>query len=533
MSKRLKAIDRVGRFLTLKVMVRHPDAPQEAPKVSLADQVSACIDSAFQFMGHGVCDVINKSAVVSNGKGGATDDPTHIGEAVLAIYRAGKFDATELRGIGIQVQKLEGNGTTLPAVEEGQNRLDFGIRPPQGKHVTETPSPKAHVVIPPATIISVPSGDTEENEDDVIAIEVDDNIVVAGKPSRGPAERKNHAGAGQMSKFGRRGASAAAISAAVLPPLPDEIDPEIWPILPAEDQRAYRQAWINQGHKIPHIFMEHRGASTSRGLNEPRLLFPDATKAAKAKHERQRSTSVQPGNKERSESLFSRVKDSPKRRDVRSVTPATSDVVDISGSSTPPRPVDYGDPDLMDLGIDPQVFKNLPVDVQAEVYREAAASRASRKHLTKRGVSVHPANAAGVRSPQKQIREIAIADAPIRPKMNGISDVDDIMDMIGEWMDRSHLYEPNPNEVKVIRKYLIRCVDTDTGGLGGIQDATRVLGYWRKTCMRLWPKNQRIGGEVDPALTAIAASWKEAFRDVRDEVDALVQARFGGPLVLP
>lgn len=32
-SKRLKAIDRLGRLLTLKIMTRHPDAPLEAPKV--------------------------------------------------------------------------------------------------------------------------------------------------------------------------------------------------------------------------------------------------------------------------------------------------------------------------------------------------------------------------------------------------------------------------------------------------------------------------------------------------------------------
>ncbi len=34
-SKRLKAVSRKGRMLTLKVMVRHPDAPIEAPKVRL------------------------------------------------------------------------------------------------------------------------------------------------------------------------------------------------------------------------------------------------------------------------------------------------------------------------------------------------------------------------------------------------------------------------------------------------------------------------------------------------------------------
>lgn len=33
-SRRLHAIDRCGRLLTLKIMKRHPEAPKEAPKVS-------------------------------------------------------------------------------------------------------------------------------------------------------------------------------------------------------------------------------------------------------------------------------------------------------------------------------------------------------------------------------------------------------------------------------------------------------------------------------------------------------------------
>lgn len=32
-ARRLRGIDRLGRQATLKIMVRNPDAPQEAPKV--------------------------------------------------------------------------------------------------------------------------------------------------------------------------------------------------------------------------------------------------------------------------------------------------------------------------------------------------------------------------------------------------------------------------------------------------------------------------------------------------------------------
>ena len=102
------------------------------------------------------------------------------------------------------------------------------------------------------------------------------------------------------------------------------------------------------------------------------------------------------------------------------------------------------------------------------------------------------------------------------------------MDMIREWMERSYTLEPNPSEVKVIRKYLLRCVDVHTGGMGGIQDATNVMGYWRRVCKRLWWKAQEGSQERD-----IESSWKRVFQDIREEVNELVQVRFGGPLVIP
>ena len=37
-ARRLRGIDRLGRQATLKVMVRNPDAPQEAPKVSRSER---------------------------------------------------------------------------------------------------------------------------------------------------------------------------------------------------------------------------------------------------------------------------------------------------------------------------------------------------------------------------------------------------------------------------------------------------------------------------------------------------------------
>jgi hypothetical protein len=82
-----------------------------------------------------VCEVYNKSAPIgSNGR--ATDDPSVIGVAALKILRSYGFDAAELRGIGIQIQKLEGGAETGVAHSCSQmQRL-----PPFQSRICRTPS---------------------------------------------------------------------------------------------------------------------------------------------------------------------------------------------------------------------------------------------------------------------------------------------------------------------------------------------------------------------------------------------------------
>ncbi|KAH9911670.1 DNA repair protein [Epithele typhae] len=102
-ARRLKAIDKRGRSLTLKVMVRDPEAPVEAPK----------------FLGHGMCLSHNKQAPIVAPGGGATSDDKVIGEHAWRLLKAFSFDPKELRGISIQMQKLE-NASGPREAEHGQ-----------------------------------------------------------------------------------------------------------------------------------------------------------------------------------------------------------------------------------------------------------------------------------------------------------------------------------------------------------------------------------------------------------------------------
>ncbi|KAG1865330.1 hypothetical protein F4604DRAFT_998681 [Suillus subluteus] len=107
-SRRLNAINMCGRSLTLKIMKRDPSAPVEPPK----------------FMGHGICETFSKQTLLSSANGRATSDPKDIGEHAWALLDSWGFDPKELRGIGIQIQKLD-TPSASDTTDPGQVKLPF------------------------------------------------------------------------------------------------------------------------------------------------------------------------------------------------------------------------------------------------------------------------------------------------------------------------------------------------------------------------------------------------------------------------
>lgn len=88
-QKRLKEAGLRGRRVTLKVMIRKVGAPVEPAK----------------YGGHGICDSIARTVMLTN----STDSGLLIATAVIKLFHAMKLQVQDLRGVGIQVQLLEGN----------------------------------------------------------------------------------------------------------------------------------------------------------------------------------------------------------------------------------------------------------------------------------------------------------------------------------------------------------------------------------------------------------------------------------------
>jgi DNA repair protein REV1 len=87
LQKRLLKEKVRGKQLTLKIMKRSADAPLDPPK----------------HLGHGLCDTFNKSTAL----GIATNGKEALTREALQMLRAFGFSPGELRGIGVQMTKLE------------------------------------------------------------------------------------------------------------------------------------------------------------------------------------------------------------------------------------------------------------------------------------------------------------------------------------------------------------------------------------------------------------------------------------------
>ncbi|KAF1939851.1 DNA repair protein [Clathrospora elynae] len=97
-----------GKQFTMKVMRRSPDAPLDPPK----------------HLGHGKCDTQNKSILL----GVATNSKEVLTKEALAIIRGFAFTPGELRGIGLQMTKLEPMKPAADGSLEGsQRRLQFKV----------------------------------------------------------------------------------------------------------------------------------------------------------------------------------------------------------------------------------------------------------------------------------------------------------------------------------------------------------------------------------------------------------------------
>ena len=154
LAKRLVNEKVKGRQLTMKIMRRAADAPLDPPK----------------HLGHGKCDTYNKSVVL----GVPTNAKDILSREAISIMRGWGFSPGELRGIGVQVTRLEPlKGTVDSPVASSQKRLQFktftpkaaprGVQALQEDPIDEIESLQKPKNLPPYPIAGTPIKATEDS----------------------------------------------------------------------------------------------------------------------------------------------------------------------------------------------------------------------------------------------------------------------------------------------------------------------------------------------------------------------------------
>lgn len=108
----MKEIKVTARKITLKVMQKAADVTEE---------------TTYKFMGHGKVDNFNATDNLPS----ATNDGALIAQVALKLLKTMHIPCEDLRGIGIQMTKLEGFGAQDLTVDRGQRKLDFAKAAPK------------------------------------------------------------------------------------------------------------------------------------------------------------------------------------------------------------------------------------------------------------------------------------------------------------------------------------------------------------------------------------------------------------------
>lgn len=451
-ARRMSDISVRGRSLTLKIMKRDPSAPKEAPK----------------FLGHGICETFNKQTPLSSIHGQATNDSKDIGEHAWKLFKSFNFDPRELRGVGIQIQKLEKEGM---AENSAQARLPF-----QPAFRAKTPDKAELVQVasgPPQIVVQPPSQEEILQRVDVTA---------------GVEEAPTH----DIPSF-------------------SQVDKEVFDALPEDIRKELEN--------------EYKRRSKSPTLNVPPPVPAERRPRIAVKGT---STDVK------------RITRQLAPRSKTTISPRKSTLFAKRVTRVGPSSVRVAEDELQELGIDPEVFAALPVDVQREQlittrHLKNGGALAEPKVLkyAKRKTRVYPKKPPPLAShPQHPFLK---QQGPKKGDKLYFTRTDDVQRVIEAWVENFKEDPPNQKDVEYLGKFLVQSAESSDTGM---EKTVAAMRWWLVLLRRHWefyehhdlletePVTQRMTSEK------IGRAWWTAFREVKSKVDAIATKRFGGTLCL-
>lgn len=466
-SRRLNSIDMRGRSLTLKIMKRDPSAPVEAPK----------------FLGHGLCETFSKQTPLIAPGGRATSDDRVIGEHAWRLLKSFNFDPKELRGISIQIQKLEkSSGSTT---EVGQAVLPFKSKP----H-SDWADPQAPIVSPikqadgPSIVIQPPSQDDEVQRVEPPKVVQD----VVDLPS------------------------FSQVDMSVFEALPDDVRKEleteynrrsVTPDLRAEDMSRSRS---------PSLPVERKVKISIKGTNVKRITQQLAPR---------NRPSISPTKSK----LF-----------VKRDGPST-----IGVSQAELRKLNI-DPEV--FAVLPITLQREQLAMARQIKKPGASVYIGERKILKptTGRSKSP-SVPYYKPPPPQAKFLQPPFLKQQGKAKGekffYTETDDVQRVIEEWVNGFMEYPPNQRDVDYFAKFLVQCVDASRSTDAGVEKAVAVMRWWSVLLRRyfaLWERAPDVdipSGKGDHVTSELVGrTWWTAFREVKGKIDVVARKKFGGCLSL-
>lgn len=490
-----------GKQLTMKIMRRSLDAPLDPAK----------------HLGHGKCDTFNKSTTF----GVATHSSETIGKEAVSILRAYKFSPGDLRGLGVQMTKLEPIKTNQNAPEGSQRKLTFNAfmgpsparKPSDPEQIDEGECPKK------AASLSFGVKDHDPITEDPLtprkqkvhpamalsrAAKSDSKaktpLNVSGTqfiiPSNADASTIAELPTDIRSKLMRMSAPTVAsrqgspmqTSRAASPTadfIPSQVDPDVFNQLPDEMKAEIIASY---GYRSPSHVALHPSPRKDRALESKKAITPTKRGGSRA--------------------IFGKAQ---RQRDAQAGLMQTS----FRGQRE-----DSEDPAPFEIieELDPEFLAELPEDVRKEVIADHR-----RRRLAQRSGLDAPArrtqNAEAV-LPGGQRR---IQFAPPPPKVaftSGVTSTREIKDMLDAWHSETSVHGPHRGDVEVFENYLTRVVEEE-------RDLEKVskLVKWLAILV-----------EQDSGMNSNSSKgekqWQKTLAGVKDIVQSAVKRRGLAPLDL-
>lgn len=426
LSSRLQTLETKGRHLTVKIMRRKADAP-EAPK----------------HLGHGSCDNFSKAFLL----GVPTDDATIIAIESQKLLDSYGFAPADLRGLGIQMQKLE-----KASAVSSQKMLNFISAMEAPSIIKETDDLRGtdSTEIVPLTSPAVVSDE------------------VAPKMPSSPTSR------GTQYDI----PSASQIDPSVLTELPEDVRRRISFKTPVK-KKSVRSADV---FKTPIV------ALPSQSRIDPSVLeaLPDDVR-----REIESAYGIQDAGRKR--------KRSPEPTGATSLTQACGPQDTNKAKVTKTSPLKDR---ILELGLDYEVLKELPVDMQREVI--ADAKRAKMRSM---------ANKTPTRPRVSRQIKIKMIEPTKEPTLMGKSSLEDVRQILSEWVAEFSDEVPDDADIDSVRQYFGKVLDARD-----VEKCQLVVLWWA-----------HLVDELD-AMADIKQGWKAALDSVTAYVNGRVQSMYGGIL---